>query len=195
MRTQSFRGRARGRPLLVVGLLLLLGCSRGAPSKAPDPLLAEYSPEAAAIFDDVFAPAVFGFDPEGRLLRKDPKLRERVRTSDFVLAAKVETVSRVGGVERTGAYELTLAASGPPLLGEFDGKPIVVSVSATSPSYAWVDGAGAGWVGTRLILFARRYRAPGSPAGSALHFRAEPDNAEVRGVIARDAGLRYITRR
>jgi hypothetical protein len=175
--------------------LLLLACERSRPSKAPDPLLPEYSPEAAAIFDDVFAPAVFGFDPEGRLLRQDPKLRERVRTADFVLAAKVETVSRVGGVERTGAYELTLAPSGPPLLGEFDGKPIVLSVGAASPSYAWIDGAGGSWVGSRLILFARRYRTPGSPGDSALHFRGEPDNADVRGVIARDAALRYITSR
>jgi hypothetical protein len=194
MRTQTIRGRRAGRSLLLAGLLVL-ACERGRPSNAPDPLLPEYSPEAASIFDDVFAPAVFGFDPEGRLLRKDPKLRERVRTADFVLPAKVETVSRVGGVERTGAYELTLAPAGAALLGDFDGKPIVVSVGATSPSYAWIDGAGGSWVGSRLILFARRYRAPGSDAGSALHFRAEPDNADVRGVIARDAGLRYITSR
>jgi len=191
MRTQSFGGRLRGGAVLVA-FFLALGCGgRGKPSKAPDPLLPEYSPEAASIFDDVFAPSVFGFDPEGRLLAKDPKVRERIRTSDFVLAARVETISRVGGVEHTGAYELTLAPSGPALLGEFDGKPIVVTVGATSPSYLWIDGAGASWVGTRLLVFARRYR---TPEGTALHFRCEPDNAEVRGIIARDAGLRYIAR-
>ena len=193
MWSQSFRSRLGGGVRLIA-LLLVLGCGgRGRPSSAPDPLLPEYSPEAASIFDDVFAPAVFGFDPEGRLLAKDPKLRERIRTADFVLAARVETVSRVGGVEHTGSYELTLAPSGPPLLGEFDGKPIEVSVSTSSPSYLWIDGAGAAWVGSRLIVFGRRYRAAPGQGGAALHFRCEPDSAEVRGLIARDAGLRYIT--
>lgn len=193
MPTQSFWGRLAAGTLLVASFLLA-GCGgRGTPAKSADPLLPEYSPEAAAIFDDVFAPAVFGFDPEGRLLAKDPKLRERVRTSDFVIAARVETISRIGGVERTGAYELTLAPSGPALLGQFDGKPIVLTVGASSPSYLWIDGAGASWVGTRLIVFGRRYRSADPRGGSALHFRGEPDNAEVRGVIARDAGLRYIT--
>jgi hypothetical protein len=195
MPTKFFGSRSVGGLLLVVSLLFAHGCGRSAPSKTPDPLLPEYSPEAASIFDDVLAPAVFGFDPEGRLLAKDPKLRERVRTSDFVFAARVETVSRVGGVAHTGAYELTLAPSGPPLLGEFDGKPLVVRVDVNSPSYLWIEGAGAGWVGSRLIAFVRRYSAPGTADGVALHFRCEPDTAEVRAVIARDAGLRYITRR
>lgn len=195
MPTESFGVRCGGGILLVAALLLAPGCGRTTPSKAPDPLLPEYSPEAARIFDDVLAPAVFGFDPEGRLVAKDPKLRERVRTSDFVFAARVQTVSRVGGVQHTGAYELTLAPSGPALLGEFDGKPIVVRIDANNPSYLWIEGAGPSWIGTRLLFFARRFSGAGTAEGGALHFRCEPDSAEVRSVIARDAGLRYITRR
>src|SRR5688572_11911625 len=65
-------------------LLLVLGagfaCSGPKPPpRAPSASLARYSPEEAVLFDDVLAPAVFGFDPEGRNPARDPKLRERTR--------------------------------------------------------------------------------------------------------------------
>jgi len=140
------------------------------------------------LFDDVLAPAVFGFDPEGRNPATDPKLKERTRQAEFVLAARVETVSRVGGVEHRGAYEVTLEPSLPALVGEATG-PVVLSVPASSPSYTWVDGAGAKWVGTHLLVFGRLYQDGKTPA---LHFRCEPDTPEVRAAVQRDAGLRLL---
>jgi len=169
---------------------LLSGCGgRPAPAEAPDSTLAPYSPEAAVLFDDVLAPAVFGFDPEGRNPAADPKLKERTRQAEFVLAARVETVSRTGGVAHRGAYEITLAPSNPPLVGDAPTGPVVLSVPATSPSYAWVDGAGVKWVGSRLLVFGRHFRD--GNAGT-LHFRCEPDTPEVRAVVQRDAGLRLL---
>jgi hypothetical protein len=155
----------------------------------PDTRLVGYSPEEAVLFDDVLAPAVFGFDPEGRNPARDPKLRERTRRAEFVAAARVETVSRVGGIENRGAYEITLAPATPSLIGDAGTAPIVLNVSATSPSYAWVDGAGVKWVGSRLVVFGRRYREGNA---TTLHFRCEPDTPEVRAAVERNAALRLL---
>lgn len=183
--------RSWGCPaLLLFGVATAVGCGGGSSEAAsPTASLPAYTPEAAVLFDDVLAPAVFGFDPEGRNPARDPKLRERTRQAEFIVPARVETVSRVGGVEHKGAYEITLAASGPPLVGETKGAPLVLNVPATSPSYSWVDGAGARWVGSRVLLFARRYNDGGAVS---LHFRCEPDTPEVRANVERDAGLRLL---
>jgi hypothetical protein len=173
-----------------LGVAGAVGCGGSQPPPGePDPSLPPYTPEAAVLFDDVLAPAVFGFDPEGRNPARDPKLRERTRLAQFILPARVETVSRVGGVEHKGAYEITLAPIGPPLVGDPSGTPLVLNVPATSPSYSWVDGAGAHWVGSHLLLFARHYQDAGT---STLHFRCEPDTPEVRASVQRDAGLRLL---
>lgn len=182
------RLHSRLTALFALGLLGASGCA-GAPSPANRPNAPLYTPEAAMLFDDVLAPALFGFDPEGRNPARDPKLHERTRQADFVVPARVETVSRIGGVEHKGAYEVTLVPSGPALVGELDGTPLVLSLPSTSPSYSWVDGAGARWVGSRLLLFGRRYQDGGV---TALHFRGEPDTAEVRAAVQRDAGLRLL---
>ena len=179
------------RPVAVALLVLgPLGCSgtQKRPSEA-DAALAPYSPEAAVLFDDVFAPAVFGFDPEGRHPAQDPKLKERTRQAEFVLVARVVTVSRVGGVEHHGAYEVTLTPLGTTLAGQAVGGQLVLSVSATSPSYAWLDGASTKWVGSNLVVFGRHYA---DVAGRALHFRCEPDSAEMRRAVEHDAGLRLL---
>lgn len=176
--------------LIVLAALGAVGCGASHDSaSSPNASLPSYTPEAAVLFDDVLAPAVFGFDPEGRNPARDPKLRERTRQAEFILPARVETVSRVGGVERKGAYEVSLAPSGPALVGEPGDTPLVLSVPVTSPSYSWVDGAGAHWVGSHLLLFARRYR---EGTATTLHFRCEPDTPEVRASVQRDAGLRLL---
>jgi hypothetical protein len=155
----------------------------------PNASLASYSPEEAVLFDDVIAPAVFGFDSEGRNPATDPKLRERTRRSEFVAAARVETVSRVGGLENHGAYEVTLAPAAPSLVGEGGQAPITLRIVSTSPSYAWVDGAGPKWVGSRLLIFGRHFREGNQ---TTLHFRCEPDTPEVRAAVERNAALRLL---
>jgi hypothetical protein len=176
--------------MAVVALVALAaaGCS-GGHSAAPENSLASYSPEAAVLYDDVLAPAVFGFDPEGRNPATDPKLKERTRQAEFVLVARVETVSRVGGVEHRGAYEVTLAPLGAPLVGDAPDGPLVLRLPVTSPSYSWFDGAGPRWVGSQLLVFGRHYREGDV---LTLHFRCEPDTAEVRAAVERNAGLRLL---
>jgi hypothetical protein len=182
--------RRRFLAVLTFVMSAAMGCATSHDEAlSPDELLAPYTPEAAVLFDDVIAPPVFGFDPEGRDPSRDPKLRERTRQADFVVPARVETVSRVGGLEHKGAYEITLAATGPAFAGDPAGTPLVLQVPSTNPSYAWVDGAGAAWVGSHVLLFARHYR---EGRGTALHFRCESDTPELRKAVERDAGLRLL---
>ncbi|HEY3498002.1 MAG TPA: hypothetical protein VGK73_25055 [Polyangiaceae bacterium] len=188
MSSTPFAGRLAGGVL--VAALSLLGCGGpGQSSRSPTQALPPYSPEAARLFDDTFAPVAFGFDSEARDLSRDPKLRERTRVSDFILPARVETISRVGGVEHRGAYEVTLAPAGPPLAGDYAGGPVVLAIPSSNSSYAWLEGAGARWVGTRVVVFGRFYAGTPEPE---LHVRCEADTRELRDIIARDAGLRLL---
>lgn len=174
-------------PLVMAGVVACSGTKGEA--DAPDPSLPLYSPEEARLFDDVVAPAVFGFDPEVRNPSKDPKLKERTRRADFVVVARIDSVSRIGGVAHRGAYALTARPVGVPLVGEPLEGSVELLVQATAPSYAWVEGAGPKWVGSQVVLFGRHFREGNR---TTLHFRCEQDSRELRSVIQRDAGLRLL---
>ena len=172
-----------------LGRLALLGlfaaaCSRGSGGEdAKAPAFPEYSGADALTFDDVLAPALFGFDPQARDPATDPKLRDRVRRADYVMPARVDSLSRGGG-----GYELTLSATGPALAGDHAG-PIVLFVPIGSPSYAWIDGAGPSFAGSRLIVLCKTFR---DSDDQIVHFRGEPDTPSVRKAIERDAALRLL---
>jgi hypothetical protein len=175
-----------------IGFLLLCVVAGCGGDKKRIVIYPEYKAQHAVIFDDLLAPELFGFDPEGGDPAADPKLQERSLRSDLILPVKVETVSRVGGVEHKGSYELVLAATGPPLYGEAPDAPLILNVGATSPTYPWVEGAGPRWVGTRLILFAKRFRGAQREKGDVIHYRGEPDNVAMRTAIHRQLTKRVL---
>jgi hypothetical protein len=169
-----------------IGLALVAlatGCGGG--HKKVIVIAPEYQAEYAVVFDDVLAPELFGFDPEGRDPTLDPKLRERALRADLILLARVETISRIGGVQNKGSYELVLAASGAPLFGKAPNEPLLLNVGAGSPTYPWVEGAGSRWVGTRLILFAKRFKGGPHDKGDVIHYRGELDTQRMREAIHR----------
>jgi hypothetical protein len=179
--------RVRSIFLVLLVAMGVLGC--GGPREAPAPRKPpppDYSPEAAVLFDDVFASELFGFNPEGRDPAKDPKLPERTANADFVAPVRVETLSRSGGGKLRGTYEVVLHVTGKALVGEVPSGRLVVVAPAGSPSHTWLEGAGMAWVGTRLLLFGKRFR------GGALHFRGEPDTEAVRAAVDRGSGLRVL---
>jgi len=180
----------RARSAAWAGLVLVLlacGGSRAGANGSEGAAFPEYSAADAVLFDDMLAPALFGFDPEARTPAKDPKLRDRTRYADYVLPARVESISRVGA-EQQGAYEVTLAPTGPALAGDHEG-PVMITLPKSGPAYAWLDGAGAKFAGTRLIVFVKAFR---NGESSVLHFRGEPDTPDVRQAVERDAGLRNL---
>jgi hypothetical protein len=167
----------------VFSALFVGACSRGARDGAKAPTFPEYSGADAIRFDDVLAPALFGFDPQARDPATDPKLRERIRFADYVMPVRVDSISRSGG-----AYELSLSPTGPALAGDHAG-PIVLLVPLGSPSYAWVQGSGASFAGSRMIVFCKTFR---NGESRIVHFRGEPDTPDVRKAIERDAALRLL---
>jgi hypothetical protein len=171
-------------------VVVAAGCSGG--QKKVVVIAPEYQPEYAVVFDDLLAPELFGFNPDGRNAAADPKLRERVLRADLILPVRAETLSRSGGVENKGAYELTLAASGPALFGNTPKEALLVNVGARSPAYPWVDGAGPRWVGTRLILFAKRFRTGKPNEPDVIHYRGEPDTPSMREAIHRHLASRVL---
>ena len=99
------------------------------------------------------------------------------------MPVRVDSLSRGGG-----GYELTLSATGPALAGDHAG-PIVLLLPRGGPSYAWVEGAGASFAGSRLIVFGKMFQ---EGERQILHFRGEPDTPDVRKAIERDAALRLL---
>lgn len=174
--------RRRLGGLVLLGVIAA-GCSGGGRGDAKAPTFPEYSGADALVFDDVLAPALFGFDPEVRDPATDPKLRDRTRLADYVMPVRVDSLSRGGS-----GYELTLSATGPALAGDHAG-PIVLLVPMGSPSFAWVDGAGPGFAGSRLIVFCKTFL---NEESQVVHFRGEPDTPAVRKAIERDAPLRLL---
>jgi hypothetical protein len=174
------------RSIFLVLLLVAVSVGCGSRQAKVDPNVRpvpEYSPEAAVLFDDVFAPELFGFDTEGRDPARDPKLPDRTKAADFVLPVRVETLSRSGGGKQRGTYEVVLQAVGPALAGKTDKLRMVVLAKPGSPSHSWLEGAGMSWVGTRMLLFGKRFQGP------ELHFRGEPDTPAVRAAVKRGSGL------
>jgi len=179
--------RSLARASVLALLLAACGGSRSGTNGADGAAFPEYSATDAVLFDDMLAPALFGFDPEARTPAKDPKLRDRTRYADYVLPVRVESVSRVGA-EHEGTYELTLAPTGPALAGDHAG-PVMITLPKSGPAYAWVEGAGSKFAGSRLIIFVKAFR---NGESSVLHFRGEPDTPDVRQAVERDAGLRNL---
>jgi len=181
------RGFSRHFAALLVAGLLTTACgpSRGADGPPPSSL-PDYTPEEAALFDDVLAPKVFDVDVDDALPSKDRKLGERTRNADFVVIARVSTLTRDGAEER-GPYRMTLEPLGQAFNGAPPSGPFDILVPAGSPSYALLHANRHAWVGRRLVLFGRRYNLSGE---AVLHWRGEPDTPEMLSAIKEHALLR-----
>jgi hypothetical protein len=94
-----------------------------------------------------------------------------------------------------GAYEVVMQPSGPALFGTTPSEPLIVNIAAGAPSYPWMEGAGHRWVGTRVILFLKRFRAAKAGQPDVIHYRGEPDTAEMRAAVNRHLASRVLPMR
>jgi hypothetical protein len=170
---------------VALGLSLLTALSCGAPQEPANPALGlpAYSPEEARLFDDVITPELFNYGLSPRQAESDPLMDDRAAMADTATIMKVTTLSREGSGT---AYSVSLRPVAT-ISGPAERQPVTLSVSAASPSFLLLEGLGARWVGTELVLLARRYRH-GEEA--VIHFRAEPNRPAVVGVIARARGAK-----
>jgi hypothetical protein len=146
--------------------------------------LPEYTPEEAAVFDDVLAPPVFGLRAEVAP-EKDPNLAARVGHADWVGRARVSTVSREALAGKDG-YTLGLSPEGAALAGSETATSVELRVPQGSPSYLRLETASSSLVGKRIILFVRKYADRGEPTS---HWHGEADEDATTSAIAHQKAL------
>jgi hypothetical protein len=129
---------------------------------------------------------VFGVDVEEQAPSRDRKLAERTRLADFVVAVRVATLAYEGALDR-GAYRVTLTPVPPLFSGVRPEGDVEIVVKTDNPTFKLLQANRHSWVGSRLVLFGRRYDLSGQVA---LHWRGEPDTPEVRAAIQQQALLR-----
>jgi hypothetical protein len=181
--------QTRGVRWIALSLLVLaigFGCTSSKGPNGPPSGLPDYTPEEAALFDDMLPPRVFGVEVEEIAPTRDRKLAERTRYADFVVAVRVSTLTREGAEEK-GAYVVTVEPVQPAFAGYTPQGAFDILVPFGNPSYRLLHANRHAWVGTRLVLFGRRYNLSGM---AALHWRAEPDTPEMRAAITEHALLR-----
>lgn len=155
-------------------LQTLLACASTPPAiRTPTPV---YSPEDAALFNDLFRPELFGhpgFSPP----ELDGLLPERVAAADAVVPVRVVTVTFDGDGERQN-YSVVVAPSEAALAGQLDLESVTLRIAGNSPVFPWVEGASRKWVGTQLLLFLKHFH-------DGPHFHGAPDTPGVRAAVLR----------
>ncbi len=180
LRKLQRRNTARGW-FRVVGLLgvNLFGVVESGCAAKPPPVEAAapptYGGEQAALFSDLFRPELFGID-QGSPPERDSLLTERLQHADFIGPVRVTTVTR----ETRGAnhnYTIVVQATGAPLRGTPRPDALALTVYQGSPAFAWLEGSGDKWIGTRMLLLLRYY-------ADGAHFFGTVDSAEMRAALS-----------
>jgi hypothetical protein len=170
--------RRLGQVLRRVALVLALanvGCGGSVPRSAPVAPL--YTPEDAALFNDLFRPELFGY-PAIAPPESDTLLPDRVARATSVVPARVVTVTREGDGETRESYGVVVRPIGAPLAGTPLPGPVTLTVAANSPIFGWLEGGARPFVGTELLLFVHVYR-------DGPHFHGTLNVPAVRDAVVR----------
>jgi len=177
--TRKIQVRRACGPLLLAGVLALAAPPLGCGGRASAPAVAPpaYTAEEATLFNDLFRPELFGIESFGEPPEHDRLLSDRVARAEWVVAARVVTVTREA--ESAGAaYSVVLEPIAAPLVGPPSGGRLALTVRAGSPAHAWIDASRDACIGIRALVFVRTY-ADGS------HFYATVDSPAVRDAVIR----------
>lgn len=146
--------------------------------------LPEYTPEEAAVFDDVLSAAIFGLRPEVEPA-KDPNLGARIKASDWVGRARISTISKETLAGKDG-YTLAVSPEGQAFAGSQAGTPLELRVPRGSPAFSRLETSHDALIGKRLVLFVRKYADRGE---ATHHWHADADAPEVVSSIERQKAL------
>jgi hypothetical protein len=164
--------------LLCFLTFLACGCS-DQPANSPAEDLPLYLPEESALFDDTISASLFKTSYLARDMPRDLHGPQRIERADAIWLMKVATVSRDGAEPAGLRYTVALRPL-EALSGVLPEGQVTLTISATNPSFPWLNSVGGAWVGTELLLLTRHYRE-GKEA--TLHFHGEPNDDATRQQI------------
>ena len=154
-------------------LLCAVGCASSAPPK-PAHSAPTYDADFATLYSDLFRPELFGV-ASANTVAQDGLLRERIARAEGVVPTRVVTINREVRAGRR-SYSVVVEQIGPELVGRSLSQQLSLVIPERSPTFAWLEGAGPSWVGTRLLLMFRVFH-------DGPHFFGTHDTPEVRGAI------------
>ncbi len=168
--------------------LLCICCDGATPlPRTPGRVLPPYAGHSAELFDDSIEPTAVGYGGAYRETapRNDTLLRERTRSGDAVVRARVVTVTSSpeddGHSWQIGLRPLeTLAGSRPPQ-GDF-----TLRVEGQGPAAGIVRALEARLVGATFVVFVREFeagRTDGQDVDSQLHFHLGKDDDDEQGAV------------
>jgi len=157
----------------VVMLLCAVGCASSAPPKAANSA-PTYDADFATLYSDLFRPELFGV-ASANTMAQDGLLSERIARAEGVVPTRVVTINREVRAGRR-SYSVVVEQIGPELVGRSLSQQLSLVIPERSPTFAWLEGAGPNWVGTRLLLMFRVFH-------DGPHFFGTHDTPEVRGAI------------
>jgi hypothetical protein len=170
-------------PALFTGVLwTALACSSATPTSlaaSSTSGLPPYDENAATLFDDSIAPEVFGLGAQRPSARSERLLQQRSVQADHVARVKLRTI-REERFDEALRYRLVFEPLGDPIAGPKLPPDVEVSVGRASPSLSTLRSMSVEAVGTKFILLLKQYQLNSEPV---LHFRGEPDRADVTAAI------------
>ncbi|HEX2732671.1 MAG TPA: hypothetical protein VHM70_13760 [Polyangiaceae bacterium] len=174
---------SRPKFLLALVTLMLAAACGGAesPSETPVDELPPYTAAEAALYNDSLAPEIFGVESLGKPPTAKETFADLVGKADSVARARLTTVTRTKTpIDGRVRYVLVVEPMGETIVGEPLSPNLELTVGLGSPSLSLLHSMDAEMVGSKFILFVKRYRAHGE---SVLHFRAEVDSASLADAV------------
>lgn len=183
----SVERRAIASACVALGLTACGGANQ-TPAASPSVKLTAYNREQATVFDDSIDPAAVGLSLDAAASAADPLLKRRTEDADFVVRARVSTVTlHDDGV--TEHYELR-AVSSERLAGRDPGAaPIVLPFLEHNPSAGIIKGMQQRLSGKTFIIFVREFA---SKSGPEVHFHIAPNDPEVVRAVKTAATLEEL---
>jgi hypothetical protein len=166
---------------LISAALVVWSCGgSGAGSNTPTDELPVYGAADAELFDDSVAPAVFGFGSSKDEFETTPAFEDLVRAADLIQRVRLVTITRAKSATSV-VYHLELEFLGEAIVGSATEEGAAeVSVGFGSRSVGLLRSVESESVGTKFIVFLKRYAANGEPI---WHFRALADSAAILAAI------------
>ncbi len=176
--------------LLLTSSLLLAACG-GPPRSAAEAQidgLPAYDAEAQARFDDSIDPVMVGLSLDKPIYRGDLRLRDRSQAADFIVRAKLTTVTEERS-EVSRSFVLLFKPTERVGGKESAPDPVEVHVHDRTPSFGMIVNVKDKLRGRTAIVLGKRFKADGA---ARLHVVVLPDDPEVLEAVRENIALEEL---